>query len=100
MALQQSGLVIKQIHLARAAIHEKLNDAFGPGRMMRRVQQAGHDGSREGMEAPEKLLLAQQVGQRDTAQPAAKTPQKFATRRERFRFGRGHHGFAAEDVWS
>jgi hypothetical protein len=66
---------IEKIHLARTAIHEKLNDAARFGGMMEAVVQQTVRADR-----PRLLCHAEQLRERDTAETAAELPKKLSAR--------------------
>ena len=68
----QFGLVVEQVHLTRAAVHEQLNDAPHFGGMMQTAIEFGtwHFGQR--------ARPAKQISQRDSPETAGRRRQKFA----------------------
>ncbi len=80
--LHQIGLVIEQIALARTTVHEKLNDAPSPRRVMRSIAQRSsqrHGGCPE-LTIGQQSVLPEQMGHRDATQAAAKAPEELAPR--------------------
>ena len=81
VALGQFRLGIEQVDVARSAIHEEKNTAFGFRREMGRL---GHEqrnlGRFGGSRAIEKPVLRQQKSQRRADKAAARLPDKFAPR--------------------
>src|SRR5205823_6265883 len=75
-------LVIKRVHLARPAIHEQENDAFGPGRKLRRLcrQRIRKLLSRRGgiSLAGKKLVERLQARERQSGEAGAGFPEKLA----------------------
>src|SRR5262249_47006890 len=72
----QFGLVIERVHLAGAAVHEKLDDPFDPRAMVQAAVQFGPAVSNwDGV--GQKALFADKLGQCDAAETAAKTPEEF-----------------------
>jgi hypothetical protein len=100
VAFQERRFVIKQIHLARAAVHEELNDAFGLGRMVQFARQQAGNRPTEVHAGSEQMLLGQQMGQGNSTESPATTPKKFTARSEWACCSRGVHSFAFADVWS
>ncbi len=102
MAFEELGLVIEQIHLARAAVHEELNDAFGFGRMMQFARQQAGNRRTQIRARSKQSLLREQVRQSDPAKSTATAPKEFAPRGERPVTGCSCaiHSFAFAEVWS
>jgi hypothetical protein len=61
--LDQLRLVVERVHLADAAVHEELDDPADPGGVVR-----------------DRVGTAEQPGQRNAAEPAARLPEEFSTR--------------------
>ena len=57
-------LVVERVHLARAAVHEQLNDSFGLGRMMQAAVEI------RAWRRGELCFLAEELPERDAAEAA------------------------------
>ena len=67
-------LVVDEVDVRRSAGHEEINDAFGPGRVMQRAQDAGARGRVVG---PAKVAIEQRR-QRGDADPAGGAAEELA----------------------
>ena len=81
-ALEERGLVVEQVHLARAPVHEELDDAFGPRRMVEPAAQHPRSGAHRGV-GTDQRVHDEHLRQGRAAEPAAETPEELATGSDR-----------------